>query len=421
MSRHFLRYYTGLLIIMFSVLQLTACKDETATEPPAPEEFTVVPYDAVNVVKSNPMKVYAHYMPWFESKDVNGYWGVHWTMANRNPDNIDNDGRREIASHLYPMIGPYSSIDPDLVEYHLLLMKIAGIDGVLIDWYGSHDAYDYRQNRLNSEALIDRLDDTGLQFGIVYEEITAKNVADAGLVSSPLAAAQADLQYMQSQYFSSPQHIQIDNDPLLLTFGPRYFQTPAEWSLIFSGIDPNPRFLTLWGESAEAGSNGSGEFAWVKRDHLTDLTNFYTYSVPQFATAIGSAYPGFYDYYEEGGWGDQSITFTIRYDDGQTLQETMDLALQSGIDMLQLVTWNDFGEGTVIEPTVEFGFRFLELVQQFTGVSYPVTDLQMIYDLYRFRKQFAGDEIRQLKLDQVFYYTVSLQLDKAHELMATIE
>ncbi len=31
---------------------------------------------------------------------------------------------------------------------------------------------------------------------------------------------------------------------------------------------------------------------------------------------------------------------------------------------IQLVTWNDYGEGTMIEPTHEFGYTFLEIVQQ---------------------------------------------------------
>ncbi|HIL07904.1 MAG TPA: endo-alpha-mannosidase, partial [Candidatus Latescibacteria bacterium] len=83
----------------------------------------------VAVLKTNPAKVYAHYMPWFENS-ANGQWGMHWTMATVDPDAVDADGKRQIAAHFYPLIGPYSSSDPDLIEYHLLLMKLAGIDGV---------------------------------------------------------------------------------------------------------------------------------------------------------------------------------------------------------------------------------------------------------------------------------------------------
>ena len=143
--------------------------------------------------------------------------------------------------------------------------------------------------------------------------------------------------------------------------------------------------------------------------------------MPVLETTIGSAYPGFYDYYTEGGWNDQAINFSIRYDDGATLSQTFDLAAQAGIPMLQLVTWNDFGEGTMLEPTIEYGFSFLEKVQQFTGVTYNKADLELILQMYQYRKQFPDDTLRQLKMDQVFYYLVSLQLDKARELLATIE
>ena len=47
------------------------------------------------------------------------------------------DGRATLASHYHPIIGPYDSGDPDVLEYHALLMKLAGIDGVVIDWYGT--------------------------------------------------------------------------------------------------------------------------------------------------------------------------------------------------------------------------------------------------------------------------------------------
>jgi hypothetical protein len=82
------------------------------------------------------MKVYMHYMPWFDTPETIGKWGWHWTMNTQDPDVIV-DGKRQIASHYYPMIGPYASSDRYVIEYHLLLMKLSGVDGVLIDWYGT--------------------------------------------------------------------------------------------------------------------------------------------------------------------------------------------------------------------------------------------------------------------------------------------
>ena len=76
--------------------------------------------------------VLAHHMPWYEAKPFSKAWGWHWTMNRFDPEKRVND-RPEIASHFMPLIGPYDSGDPHVLEYHLLLMKLAGIDGVVVD------------------------------------------------------------------------------------------------------------------------------------------------------------------------------------------------------------------------------------------------------------------------------------------------
>jgi len=99
------------------------------------------------------------------------------------------------------------------------------------------------------------------------------------------------------------------------------------------------------------------------------------------------------------------------------------LALSQGnhVSHIQLVTWNDLGEGTMLEPTEELGYSLLAEVQAFTKVNYDVADLQLIEKLYRFRKQHSEDELIQLKLDQVYYYLVSLLIERARDLLSTIE
>lgn len=86
--------------------------------------------------------VLAHYMAWYQARPYSAAWGWHWTMNRFNPDVVSN-GRRQIASHLYPAIGPYDSRDADVAEYHALLMKMSGLAGVIVDWYGASNVYDY--------------------------------------------------------------------------------------------------------------------------------------------------------------------------------------------------------------------------------------------------------------------------------------
>jgi glycoprotein endo-alpha-1,2-mannosidase len=365
------------------------------------------------VKKSNATKIYVHYMPWFQSKGFSGYWGSHWRMANKNPENIDADGKREIASHYYPLIGPYDSKDPDVIIYHLLLMKYAGIDAVLFDWYGVHDVNDYASVLAGTNAMIDKLDEVGLQFGIVYEEYTAEIVADK-TKRAAVQVAQEDVQYMQEKYFGVPQYVSINKKPLLLTFGPRYFKQPDQWTAIFSNVDPKPNFLPLWNHSWAVGPNSSGEYAWIDFNaSLSELNNFYGKS--SAGILMGSAFPGFHDFYEEGGWG-TSYGY-VPYNDGETLRNTLAAATNKNISQLQLVTWNDFGEGTVIEPTLENNFQCLEIIQEFTGVPYGREELQLIYDYYLKRVKYKNDTASQQVLTDILNSLASLKVDDAKKQM----
>jgi glycoprotein endo-alpha-1,2-mannosidase len=390
-----------LLLLTFLLGLGCSCQKDADPQPAKP----------VQVVKTNPDKVYMHYMPWFHTKEFSGFWGSHWRMANKNPETILPNGQREIASHYYPLIGPYDSGDPDVIDYHMLLMKYCGIDGVLIDWYGSHNVLDYGSNLENANDAIEGIVRTGLSYAIVYEDNTAEKVAPRKSITA-IEAARQDMQYARNNYWNDPNYIKTDNQPWLLTFGPRYFIQPAQWSEILEGSDP--AFYSLWYHSHRLGSHGAGEFAWVDFNaSLEDLNHFYT--TPIAGTRIGSAYAGFHDFYEQGGWG-TSYGFVDPLNGG-VLDQTLARFSNTSLNTVQLVTWNDFGEGTMLEPTVEFGFQFLETIQTFTGVTYTRIDLERIHTFYLKRKEYATDTAVQAILDDVFAALIQLDTHTADELL----
>jgi len=362
----------------------------------------------VAVTKTNSQKVYMHYMPWFETPQTsgNGRWGLHWTMANQNPNTIDPaTGKRQIAAHYYPLIGPYASSDPDVIEYHLLLMKYAGVDGVLFDFYGNGNN-DLPLILRNTNALVPRTADVGLGFGVVFEDQFAATLADAT----------ANMQYVGTNYFSRPNYLQVNNKPLVMVFGPQKYQTPAQWTQILAALPTPPTFLTLWYQSQQAGANAAGEFNWIYSDFLTGLTNFYQNRALTLGTAAGVAYPGFNSFYAQGGWGGPTWVIPVG---NQTLNQTLALTTQyrARLAFVQLATFNDFGEGTMLEPTQEFGFSALEQIQAFTGVSYTVSELQLIYRLYTLRKFHAGNASAQATLNQAFQYLTALNVPAATALL----
>lgn len=403
------------VLLSFSIMLFGSCSKEdlpfvkTKIDPIAP----------VNVTKTNPMKLYVHYMPWFETKETNnGNWGMHWTMANKNPDNVDASGKREIASHFYPLIGPYASSDEAVIEYHLLLMKYSGVDGILIDWYGTQTENDYALNKRNTEVIVKVLDKVGLNFAIVYEDQTLREKAEG---EARVTQAKADMKYLEDNFFNKSSYIKIKDKPLLLDFGPQVLNNPADWTNIFSSMKTKPTFVTLYGHSDGLANNAenknaSGEFIWVD---ATPMETKYA-KKDNFEVFFGGAYPGFKDYYKEGGWGD-AVLAPIDYKNGTLFGDLLKMAKDKNVNYLQLITWNDFGEGTMIEPTKEFEYQFLTQLQTFSGVSYNKSVLEDILTYYTMRDKNRGRIKIEKKLEQAFYYYVSLQAQQAKALVDEVK
>jgi hypothetical protein len=397
---------TSALACAFFVLLLCGGRGVEAAAP--------IRLEPVAVVKTNTVAVYMHYMPWFETpvSSGNGQWGSHWTMSNQNPNIIDVAGKRQIAAKQYPLIGPYSSGDPDVLDYHTLLMKYAGIDGVLVDWYGSSGVHDYGSIQRNTEKLWGLMPKTGLKLGIVYEDHTVPVVmaAKGGTAAQVMAA---DFAYLDTVMFNSPSYLKINNRPVTLVYGPAKVKAAATWAQALSTLAIQPLMLGLWSTGF-----GDGEFSWVDNsvnNHLGWLTNFEANMRPTLAHYFSAAYAGFDDFYTQGGWPD-CCGWTIPPSTAM-LDATLKVATDHQSKFVQLVTWNDFGEGTALEPTQEYGFDFLRRIQNFTGVSYGKAELELIYKWYLMRKKYAQNVAVQTQLTQAYYYLVALRVADARAIL----
>ena len=73
----------------------------------------------------------------------------------------------------------------------------------------------------------------------------------------------------------------------------------------------------------------------------------------RLAGFVSSAFPRFHDIYAQaGGVRPMAVWMTP---DGSTLANTLSRAMTNNSAIVQIVTWNDFGEGTIVEPTVDYG------------------------------------------------------------------
>ena len=399
-----MKCFTVLLALLFPLL--FSCDKEEET-------FTVVEYEALPIGKTFEKPIYVHYMPWFQSPEISGYWGSHWTMTNKNPDRILSNGKRDIAAHYSPLIGPYDSNDPDYLEYALTCIKLVGIDGILIDYYGKWNFNDYAQLLQASNAVIEMCQKVGLNFGLVYEDRTLQSIVNQGF-SNKIDLARDDMVYMEENYFKRENYFKLNEKPVLLNFGPITLKTNEEWVNVFSAIETEINFfpLSYHPQYYDLTTTVDGVYAWVGEAQTEDLSNYGQ----QFDFFGGGALFEFREFYEEGGWQatNQSRLFTRN---GALLRETLNNAKNTNSDFIQLITWNDWGEGTAIEPSLEYKYQQLEIIQDFLGIPLNPGSLALTVELYQNRKEHKNKVLENKKLDQVFYYLISLQLDKASALL----
>jgi hypothetical protein len=140
---------------------------------------------------------------------------------------------------------------------------------------------------------------------------------------------------------------------------------------------------------------------------------------------IAAAFPKFHDIYQQAGLHDSYGYLDDR--EGKTFDETLALAWKSTADLVQVVTWNDYGEGTIVEPTREFGYRYLEAIQ--LRVTYQASrpfpfkpaDLRLPIQLYKLRKQFARQGKSMDVLDRVSSLLFSAECDAARILLQNVQ
>ena len=388
---------------------------------------------------ASPKPVMVYYMPWYVAKPFSTSWGWHWTMNHFNPDVVNAFGERQLASWYYPLIGPYDSADPIVLEYHVLLMKLAGIDGVIVDWYGSDNYNDYAVNNERTAALFDYTRRAGLKFSLCYEDQTVQQEINGGYLNATgaVAHAQQTMLYLQANYLADPSFLQCSNRPVLLNFGPQYFKTNSQWQAIFSVLAPTnqPAFFT----EDERLPTGAGAFDWPPMwlsqapgtgGVLSDAAlQQYLSSFDQKAGAwpafISSAFPRFHDIYQPAGvrdyWG------YLGDHNGDILRATLGRAMTNASTYVQIVTWNDFGEGTVVEPTREYGYRDLGIIQDVRrqcldpAFGYHTNDLALATRVYNLRRQYGTNAFISAELDRVFTNIVTGDLNAANAQLTQVE
>ena len=383
-------------------------------------------------VHAAPKSVMVYYMPWFTAKPYSDGWGWHWTMDHFNPDIVGASGERQIASWYYPLIGPYDSSDPAVLEYHVLLMKLAGIDGVIVDWYGSANVLDYGLNNQATLKAFQFARKAGLKFSICYEDQTIQHLVDANYLnaSNAISHARQEMLYLQTNFFSDTSYLRLKGRPVLLNFGPQHFTASTNWEDIFSVLAATnqPAFFTEDNRLPV----GAGAFSWppmwmsqvpgtggvLSGAALKSYLSGFDQKAAAWPAFISSAFPRFHDIYQKSGVRNYWGYLGDRH--GDTFRETLSRGMTNSSAIVQVVTWNDFGEGSMIEPTHEYGYRDLGIIQDYRrlylepGYAGSTNDLTMAFQFYQLRRQSATNATISLELDRIFTNIVAGHLTEAN-------
>lgn len=364
--------------------------------------------------------ILAHYMPWYEAKPTSAAWGWHWTMNAFDPDEVV-DGRRRIAAKLYPAIGPYDSGDPHVLEYHLLLMKLAGIDGVIVDWYGRRDLWDYARIHANASRLVEMAGRLRMKVAICYEDKTITQLVKQGRIAAKdrVTEAVAEVRWLSAHWFAQPHYARLADRPVLLSFG-REGLGEAEWQRCLD----EARVPVAYFSEHDRRPAAVGGFDWpVPNGALAEVDRFLTRS-REWPARIPVAYPRFLDMYAEARV--QPSFGAIADDEGATFRRSLERGLEAGAPIVQIATWNDWGEGTAVEPSLEFGTRDLEVVQNLRrrhldpAFAGHVDHLALPGRLLTLRRAVA-DDARRARIDRVIERIVDGDLARAVAEVVTLE
>ena len=141
-------------------------------------------------------------------------------------------------------------------------MKLAGIDAVVIDCYGTSTLHDYDTIHRNTAHSIKYVKKAGLQFVICYEDRTVQHVAqEHGTVrQEAYRFAVRDMKWLEGMWFGDAAYVRIDGRPILPVFGPIYFETASEWEQILGGLSTRPLLYAL--SHLVQSTRADGVFSW---------------------------------------------------------------------------------------------------------------------------------------------------------------
>lgn len=309
------------LVMVLAGMSLSACSPRSNTSAPA----------------SNPIPVLAYYYIWFDTQS--------WDRAKTD----------------FPLLGWYSSSNIDVMRQHVQWAKEAGITGFIVSWKSTE--------KLNErlEKLIQVANEENFQLAIIYQGL------DFERNPLPVEQVDADLSYF-IEHFSEEQAFYLYEKPLVIWSGTWEFSREEVESVV---VGKREHLLILASEKNVDGYERLADLvdgdAYYWSSVNPDTFPGYLEKLTAMSEAIHANH-GLWIAPAAAGFDARMIGGTTVVDrkDGQTLRIQYNTAMQSSPDAIGLISWNEFSENSHIEPSENYGDRYLKVLSRIEDAPAPV-------------------------------------------------
>ncbi len=260
----------------------------------------------------------------------------------------------------YPLLGRYSSDDPEIMKEHIRLAKAAGISGFIVSWKST----DTLNRRLVQLAAIAREQDFKLL--IIYEGL------DFERHPLPVDRVARDFDYF-IRTFGNGAPFDLFERPVIIWSGSWEFspqaidgvtasrrkdllilaseRNPADYQRVAAMFDGDAYYWSSVNPATYPGYEG-------KLQSMSEAVH------RQGGLWIAPAAPGF-----DGRLVDH--TTVVDRAQGATLRREFDAAMTSSPDAIGLISWNEFSEMSHIEPSERYGNTALAVLTDINWASVP--------------------------------------------------
>lgn len=333
-----------------AVLTLTIAAGAWPAEVPSLFEFLAQRREVRHV--DVPRRVLAFYYTWYGTPEFSHGW-AHW-------DRVDPANHEIAVATHYPAIGAYDSHDPAVIDRHIRQARDAGIDGFIATWWG--------RGHYTDEAfahLLARAEPQDFQATVYWETAPGQG-------REQIRNAVGDLVYLLRTYGRHPAFLRVNGAPVIFVYGRVMGQIPqGAWPEIITRARERVGFdflLIADGYRADWARMFDGV-------HTYNVCGWVAHRTPEeirrearrrFAADVATA---------RAQGAISCLTVIPGYDDtkvrtpglraerhgGETYRALWDEAIAAGPDWVLITSWNEWHEGSEIEPSYEHGARYLRL------------------------------------------------------------